>query len=271
MTHTEDDRWQQARSELAKEGQTTVRGLVSAQKVAHWRDLVRDATTQMEKLVLPVGNEVYQQAFEQYMNLWQFDSRCEEIALDADIGQAAARLLDVEHVRLYHDQALVKTAGGGRTPWHQDQWYWPLSTQATITMWLALHDISADMGELEFALDTHHAPISATDGDAPISTAGEDFYGDWLAHRDVTRRRTGDMRAGDASFHLGWTLHRAEPNRTEVDREVMTVIWFADGATLVEPTSAEQRTDMAQWLPGVEVGQRVASSLNPVVGSRKNL
>jgi len=214
---------------------------------------------------------VYQRAFEQYMNLWQFDPRCQEIALDAHIGQAAARLLDVEHVRLYHDQALIKTAGGGRTPWHQDQWYWPLNTQATITMWLALHDISADMGELEFALDTHQAPISATDGDAPISTTGEEFYGDWLAHRDVTRRRTGDMSAGDASFHLGWTLHRAEPNHTEVDREVMTVIWFADGARLLEPTSGEQRADMANWLPGVEVGQNASSSLNPVVGGRKNL
>ena len=36
-------------------------------------------------------------------------------------------------VRLYHDQALFKEAGGGITPWHQDQHYWPLDTDRTIT------------------------------------------------------------------------------------------------------------------------------------------
>jgi hypothetical protein len=35
--------------------------------------------------------------------------------------------MEVEGVRLYHDQALFKEAEGGITPWHADQYYWPLS------------------------------------------------------------------------------------------------------------------------------------------------
>jgi hypothetical protein len=33
----------------------------------------------------------------------------------------AAQLMGVDSVRLYHDQALFKESGGGRTPWHCDQ------------------------------------------------------------------------------------------------------------------------------------------------------
>ena len=41
-------------------------------------------------------------------------------------GPDRHRLLQTPGVRMYHDQALYKEAGGGYTPWHVDQFYWPL-------------------------------------------------------------------------------------------------------------------------------------------------
>ena len=35
--------------------------------------------------------------------------------------------MGVEGVRLYHHQALFKEPGGGYTPWHAGQFYWPLA------------------------------------------------------------------------------------------------------------------------------------------------
>jgi Phytanoyl-CoA dioxygenase (PhyH) len=58
-------------------------------------------------------------------------------------------------VRLYHDQALYKEAGGGPTPWHADQYYWPLTTDRVVTAWVPLQAVSADMGPLAFAERTH--------------------------------------------------------------------------------------------------------------------
>lgn len=257
-----------AHCELLGDGHTVVRNVVSPETAARWRALVQSATDRMDALEMPPGNEVYQRAFEQYMNLWEFDAACAEIAMSSHLGSIAASLLGVDGVRLYHDQALIKKGGGGFTPWHQDQWYWPLDTDRTVTMWLALHDFEPDAGELEFALGTHRSPITASDDAAPISATGEEFYEGWLADHDVPRRRTGSMRAGDASFHLGWTLHRAEPNRTPHDREVMTVIWFADGARLLAPASASQEADRERWLPDTEVGEVASSRLNPLVGGR---
>lgn len=246
---------------LHRDGQVVVRGLVDADTIERYRSIVRSALARSRKVRLPPGNEIYQQAFDQHCNLWCVDPSVEEITLDPDLAAVAAGLLGVAAVRLYHDQALVKVAGGGHTPWHQDQWYWPLDTTLTITMWLPLHDVTPDMGDLEFALGSHAGPI----GDEPISGASDDYYERYLADHDTTRRRTGAMRAGDASFHLGWTLHRAAPNESSVDREVMTVIWFADGARVTEPANAGQRVDHAVWLAGIGVGELAAGPLNPVV------
>ena len=212
---------------------------------------------------LPPGNETYRAAFDQYMNLWQTSDAVCELTLHSELARTAAALLGVEAVRVYHDQALFKVAGGGHTPWHQDQWYWPLDTDRTITMWLPLHDVEPAMGDLEFASGTHHGPI----GDQAISAQADAFYDGYLADTDIERRSTGPMRAGDASFHLGWTLHRANPNITDVDREVMTVIWFADGARVIEPTNDGQKLDRLVWLRNTEPGQFAASELNPLVGA----
>ena len=68
---------------------------------------------------------------------------------------AASRLLGVESVRIYHDQTLFKEPGGGHTPWHQDQTYWPLEPGSTITMWLPLAEITREVGSMYFVSGSH--------------------------------------------------------------------------------------------------------------------
>src|SRR5436189_133361 len=83
--------------------------------------------------------------FLQVMNLWEVDESVKKFTLAKRFAKIAADLLGVENVRLYHDQALYKEPGGGFTPWHQDQYYWPLSTTNTVTMWMPLIDITEDL------------------------------------------------------------------------------------------------------------------------------
>ena len=59
------------------------------------------------------------------MNLWAVDDAVKQFTLAKRFAKIAADLLGVDKVRLYHDQALYKEPGGGFTPWHQDQYYWP--------------------------------------------------------------------------------------------------------------------------------------------------
>jgi ectoine hydroxylase-related dioxygenase (phytanoyl-CoA dioxygenase family) len=72
------------------------------------------------------------------------------------------------------------------------------------------------------------------------------------------------MQAGDATFHYGWTVHGAPGNSTPQTREVMTIIWFADGARVTVPDNPNRARDLARWLPGLQPGDLAASELNPL-------
>ena len=75
----------------------------------------------------------YGKAFLQIMNLWTKSEIVKEFVFGRRLARIATALLRTEGVRLYHDQALYKEAGGGYTPWHVDQYYWPLATEKTVT------------------------------------------------------------------------------------------------------------------------------------------
>jgi ectoine hydroxylase-related dioxygenase (phytanoyl-CoA dioxygenase family) len=73
------------------------------------------------------------------------------------------------------------------------------------------------------------------------------------------------MKAGDATFHYGYTLHKAPGNQSDKMREVMTIIYFADGAKITKPVNDAQEKDRQVWLEGLPPGALAASQLNPVV------
>ena len=170
--------------------------------------------------------------------------------------------MGVESVRIYHDQALFKEPGGGITPWHQDQYYWPLDTRDTITMWMPLVDVAEGMGMMEFVSGTHREDYIANQ---TISDASEAFYNDLIDQRGLEPVGAKTASAGDSSFHAGWTLHRAMANHSAQRREVMTVIYFVDGARIEDPIRDEARGDLEAWLDNLPAGSVANSSLNPVV------
>ena len=86
----------------------------------------------------------------------------------------AAALLEVAGVRLYHDQALLKEPGGGLTPAHADQFYWPLASDRAITAWVPLQPVPADMGPIGFYAGSHKFDYGR---DLPISDDSERLIG----------------------------------------------------------------------------------------------
>jgi ectoine hydroxylase-related dioxygenase (phytanoyl-CoA dioxygenase family) len=179
-------------------------------------------------------------------------------------ARIAAELMGVEGVRLYHDQALFKPAGGKVTPWHQDQFYWPLDTRYTITMWMPIIDLTRAMGTMLFACGSH---IEGEILGRSISDESHRAF-ERLVEERGWQIESHDMLAGDATFHSGWTVHSAHPNATNIVREVMTIIYFADGTNVAEPGNDFRRTDMEVFLPGCRAGDQAASPLNPLLYRR---
>jgi len=196
------------------------------------------------------------------MNLWEFDEQVRPFTLARKFGSVAARLMGVERVRLYHDQALYKEPGGGFTPWHQDMYYWPLDTVNTVTMWMPLVDIALEMGTLTFATGSHHDGLVKN---VEISDESEKALDDYVAEKKYEAFTPPFMKAGDATFHNGLTLHKAGGNSTQNMREVMTVIYFADGARVTAPINEWQEKDRQRWLASIEPGELANSDLNPLI------
>ncbi len=255
----------EAVAELAERGHTVVRGLASAAEVAAHRDAIVAAAegTAWNRHIPPEQRDTYSKAFLQAANLWRLDDAIAAFVRAPRFARMAAELLGVEGVRLWHDQALIKQAGGGPTPWHQDQGYWPLDTDRTVTMWMPLVDVPAEVGSMTFAGRSH---LLGDLAGGAISDESQAIFEQLIVEKGLTPENHGAVAAGDATFHTGWTLHSAGPNPRAEDRPVMTVIYVADGARLTDPTP-QQELDLALWAPGAAPGDLLATELNPLLWS----
>ncbi len=207
------------------------------------------------------SDDTYARAFTQIFNLWLWNDVAREIVFAPRLAQIAAKLMGVDGVRLYHDQALYKEAGGGHTPWHCDQVYWPFSSDKTVTVWIPLQAVSADMGPLGFAARSHM--MEGDDGrDLTISDESEAVIGEKMANYPYV---DAPFDLGEVSFHAGWTYHKAGPNLTDKTRAAFTVIYMDQDIEIVPPKGPQQQFDLAIWLPGCEPGAKAASPINPVL------
>lgn len=245
------------------DGHILLRGVASAQELAAFRPVILAARDRFGPEATPLENrDTYGKAFLKGMNLWAKDEGVRRFVLARRFAKIAAELLGVSGVRVYHDQALIKEPGGGPTPWHQDQHYWPLDTSNTATMWMPLVDVTPDMGTMQFASGSHKDGYA---GEMPISDESESRLHEHIRTRGYAITEPRALEAGDATFHYGWTLHRAPANITGRAREAMTIIWFADGARVTQPDNFNRERDRERWLPGLNPGDLAASGLNPLV------
>jgi len=253
-------------ADYQKNGHIYLPAVASPEEVAAYRRLILAMVERKTREALPLEERgTYGKAFLQVMNLWREEEALQKFVLARRFGKIAADLLGVDGVRLYHDQALFKEPGGGPTSWHQDQGYWPLDTDKTITLWMPLVDVSAESGTMTFASGSQAA---GSLGDLPISDQSEADLSRFVADHGYALHTNGAMRAGDATLHSGWSLHRAPGNSTGTMREVMTIIFFADGLPVAPPKTAAQEDDLKNWFPGLKPGDAAASPLNPLVYQR---
>jgi ectoine hydroxylase-related dioxygenase (phytanoyl-CoA dioxygenase family) len=206
----------------------------------------------------------YGKAFLQLFNLWREHALVKELVFSKRIAQIASDLMEVNGVRLYHDQALFKEGGGGITPWHADQYYWPLATDRTVTAWIPLQATPLEMGPLEFSAGSH-----------AIVEGRELEIGDESEALIQKRLRVTDFEhiiepfdVGEISFHSGWIFHRAGANRTPDMRKVMTIIYMDKDMLLKAPDNANQENDWHTWCPGATIGDVIDTPLNPVLYSK---
>jgi len=223
---------------------------------------ISEKVAEMNAVKSPIEDrDTYGKAFLQVFNLWREDPLIKKLIFSTRLAHVATQLMNVTGIRLYHDQALFKEGGGGITPWHADQYYWPLSSDKTITAWIPLQKTPLEMGPLEFSAGSH---LIQKGRSLSISDESEALIGNYLRVTDFKHTRE-PFDLGEVSFHSGWIFHRAGANTTNKVRKVMTVIFMDKNIRLKTPDNKGQQNDWETWCPGVKIGEVVNSPLNPVL------
>lgn len=249
--------------EFKEKGHTLIEQILSPDEVAAYRIAIVQAADKYNTETRAMEDrDTYGKAFLQIMNLWQNDKDVRQFVLARRMAKIAADLMGVDNVRLYHDQALFKEPGGGPTPWHQDQYYWPIDTHNTVTMWMPLVDIDEDMGMLTFASGSYK---EGSIFNFEISDESESAFDAYVKAHQFAISRAKTMKAGDATWHRGFTMHHANGNNSNKMREVMTIIYVADGARVTPYKNSWQENDHHKWLMCKPIGELIDSELNPVL------
>lgn len=242
--------------------------VLSAEAIDHYGPIISQLTFAHDrnKGVPMEDRDTYAKAFIQVTNLWNRDAQAKALSFSRRLARIATELLGVTGVRMWHDQALYKAAGGGFSPWHADQYYWPMATMQSVTAWIPLQPVPVEMGSLAFAAGSYLIPGGREIG---ISDASEAQIAEHVkAHGLEEVYEPFDL--GEVSFHYGFTLHRAGPNTTDTPRKVHTIIYMDEDQRLIEPRNHAQANDWKQWTPGTKPGQIMDDPLNPVVYSTRH-
>jgi ectoine hydroxylase-related dioxygenase (phytanoyl-CoA dioxygenase family) len=196
----------------------------------------------------------YEQSFIQCQYLWEDSPGVGGLTFHQTLGAALGALLGADKVRLWHDQALYKEAGGRETEAHQDHAYWPIAEDDTITAWIPLSPVDHETGCMGYVPGSHRAGLEFVD---IFRTPGA---GHQLMARQAAEPVYCPAEPGDVLFHHGRTVHMAKPNRSDHMRRVYTGIFFKDGCT-----RSNERPHPSVDRDGIAVGGRIGGGATPVV------
>ncbi len=212
-----------------KDGFVKLKNVFTTEVVEYLNKTISSEVKRLNTQHLPIEQrDTYGKAFLQIMNIWTQSESVKEIVFSKRLAQIATDLLEVDGVRLYHDQALYKEPGGGITPWHADQYYWPLTSDKTVTVWIPLQKTPLEMGPLEFSSESYKLP---TGRDKEISDESQQLLADALK-KEGYKHVIEAFDIGEVSYHLGWLFHRAGANKSDKMRSVMTIIYMDKDMTL---------------------------------------
>ena len=239
-----------------------LKSVLNPETVAFFNAVISQQVNEMNQEQTALEDRTtYGKAFLQLFNLWVENAVVKQLIFSKRIAKIAADLMEVKGVRLYHDQALFKEGGGGITPWHADQYYWPLQTDKTVTAWIPLQATPLEMGPLEFSAGSQ---VIVEGRELEIGDESETVIQNKLRVTDF-KHVIEPFDVGEISFHSGWVFHRAGANVTEEMRKVMTIIYMDKDMLLKNPENKNQIHDWNTWCPGAAIGEIINSPINPIL------
>ena len=141
-------------------------------------------------------------------------------------------------ILLYNTTFVIKEAGSdAHVSWHQDLTYWGLDSDAQVSAWIALTEVTEANGCM------YMIPGSHKEGMREHCTTNDKnnvlLNGQTIRNVDESKSTPVLLRPGQASLHHGWTMHTSMPNRSG-DRRIGLNIQYL--ATSVKQLQSDKDT-----------------------------
>lgn len=170
---------------------------------------------------------------------WRRIKPFEDFVRNSPAAEIAARLMQSQTGRFFHDHVLVKEPGTSVvTPWHQDMPYYCVGGEKTVSIWMPLDSIPRETA-LQCIAGSHkwgkmHKPMRF-DGTELYEGDDSEELPDIEADRDAYDIRHWAMEPGDAVAFDFRTVHGAQANTGPGSRRrAFSARWVGDGAVFVD-------------------------------------
>ena len=200
-------------------------GVVALRNVvdAEWVERLREGVAAEMAHPSPTAHAYESTGFFGGLDLWRVHADFEEFVLGSRLGEYASAMFGSPTVRMYYDQLFVKAPGASQpVPWHNDQPYWPISGRQVMSFWIALDEVDATSGRVEYVRGSHawdrwfqprtFAPTNAHDyKQNPDYEPAPDVEAD----RDAYDIVSFDLQPGDAVAFWAMILHGSRGNSNQ--------------------------------------------------------
>lgn len=261
-----DNVTQQEAEQYQRDGFIVFDNFLSPAELEVWRKEVDEAVAAREEYRLPgkwdsKNDSDTKKILLQRINLWMDHPGVRKLMLDERLGRMAADLANVDGMRIWHDQAIIKLPWGAPTDWHMDNPYWSFTSPNAISIWVALDDATPDNGCLYFLPGSQHVEVVANPNIGTNMSALFDSYPEQAKVSAVCAQ----MKAGSCSFHNGRTFHAAQANMTPRPRRAMTCAYMPDGSVF----NGAANVLPEEYLATLKVGDKIEDGRHvPLLYSR---
>jgi len=140
------------------DGAVLLKGVLLEEEVTMLAQGIEENLASLSPLALIASSEDDPGRFVEDFCSWNRISAYERIMKHSMLPLIASQLMQSETVRLYHDHMLTKEAGTRqKTPWHQDQPYYNVSGNDTISFWIPVDSVPL-ASTLKFIKGSHKFP-----------------------------------------------------------------------------------------------------------------